>query len=211
MTSKRSDKAVSLKGDEAENLIEEYLTEQYRPFALNDIIQNLHNKVSRTNAQRALENLTNDNRIICKPFGKVMIYVCNERKVAEPADTDPVSVEMVMQMREELIELEKDRIDVNTEFQNSVKQPTNEDLISMIEARNCEIRTLQQQLVDIESHWNPENERIIMKVQDYEKSIAKETSARKRIFGNARSLVKEALNVKNLDEFLEDIGVEVIH
>lgn len=81
---------------------------QYKPFSVNDIVQNLHNKVTKTTATKALENLVNEKRIVSKTFGKIIIYSCNEQDTALPSNIDPsqFDFETVLQLRNDLIELE---------------------------------------------------------------------------------------------------------
>lgn len=66
MPPKKAAKQVQARGSEAEDLIEEYLVSQYKPFAINDIVQNLHNKVAKTAAVKALESLASAGRITTK-------------------------------------------------------------------------------------------------------------------------------------------------
>ncbi|SCV00103.1 LANO_0F05204g1_1 [Lachancea nothofagi CBS 11611] len=207
---KLSEKTAQYKGSAAEDIIESYLIEQYRPFAVNDIVQNLHNKMSKTNAVKALESLVKQQRITCKLFGKIAIYVCNEQELSmELAELgENVSLMSVMQLREELIQIEKDRGDITGQLQNMVKKPLNSDLPLLIETRRQDIAGIEQDLQDLTVNWKPENEHIIETIKEYERKIGKETTARKRILASAVSLVKEAMSIKNLDEFLDDLGFE---
>ncbi|CUS21157.1 LAQU0S02e07250g1_1 [Lachancea quebecensis] len=201
---KKTEKAPQAKGTEAESIIECYLIEQYRPFAVNDIVQNLHNKVSRTNTIKALESLAKQQRITCKTFGKIAIYVCNEQELVNThVDTgNDVSIEAVMQLREELIETEKDRNECSAQLQSILKQPPNDRLLAMIEAKKAEVSEVDSMLQNLLSDWKPENENIIQTIRAYEQKIGKELSARKKILSSAITLMKEALSLKNIDEFL---------
>ncbi len=66
---------------EAEKTILEYLEQQYRPYSVNDIIQNLHGNISKAAAVKALENLTAENKIVTKVLGKMSISVANKVEV----------------------------------------------------------------------------------------------------------------------------------
>ncbi|CAR30414.1 Hop2p [Lachancea thermotolerans CBS 6340] len=201
---KKAEKAPQAKGAEAESIIESYLIEQYRPFAVNDIIQNLHNKVSRTNTIKALESLTKQQRITCKTFGKIAIYVCNEQELTSTnigTGTD-VSIETVTQLREELLETEKDRSEYSAQLQGVMRHPPNEELLAIVEAKKAEVLEVNNMLQNLLSDWKPENEELIQTVRAYEQKIGKELSARKKILNSAIALMKEALSLKNIDEFL---------
>ncbi|GAA5884773.1 hypothetical protein JCM6882_005387 [Rhodosporidiobolus microsporus] len=68
------DKVVSLKGDQAEELVLNYLKEQNRPYGATDISANLKGRVSKPQAQKALAALLEKGEIMGKTFGKTTIY-----------------------------------------------------------------------------------------------------------------------------------------
>ncbi|SCV02603.1 LAME_0H03246g1_1 [Lachancea meyersii CBS 8951] len=209
---KAAEKAGQAKGTEAEDIVEAYLVEQYRPFAVNDIVQNLHNCMTKTNAVKALESLVKQNRITCKMFGKIAIYVCNEQVLVnqEEGCWEEVSFEALMQLREELIRIEKDKNEGVAQLQMILKAPSNAEISELMEARKQEIHEIELGLRDLQLHWKPEYAQTVNRIKEYEKKIGKEISARKKMWTSALTLIEEALAVKNLDEFLEDIGVEKV-
>ncbi|SCU98250.1 LADA_0H11628g1_1 [Lachancea dasiensis] len=211
---KAIEKAPQAKGTEAEDIIEEYLREQYRPFAVNDIVQNLHNKLTKTQAVKALESLVKQERITCKLFGKIAIYVCNEQELRpeSPGDhaAEDTSLEALIQLREELVQIEKDRNESSSHLQNILKRPTNEELTELLEVRTREIAQIEEHLQEVVDGWRPENDRIISIIRENERKIQKEIASRKRILDSAVSLVKEALAIKNIDELLEGLGIEKV-
>ncbi|CEP64150.1 Hop2p LALA0_S10e03576g [Lachancea lanzarotensis] len=197
-------KGGQVKGKEAENIVEVYLTEQYRPYAVNDIVQNLHKSMPKTSVIKALETLVKENRITCKMFGKIAIYVCNEQELEknEELGSEEVSFEALMELREELIRVEKDRNEVTAQLQSILKTPSNAELKVSIDATIKEMEGIEQHLKDLKLQWKPEDEQIITRIKDYEQKIDKQVNARKKMWAAALLLVKEALAIKNLDEFL---------
>ncbi|SCU89260.1 LAFA_0E16952g1_1 [Lachancea sp. 'fantastica'] len=209
MSNKKSGQA---KGKEAENIVEAYLVEQYRPYAANDIVQNLNKSVAKTSVIKALETLVKENRITCKMFGKIAIYVCNEQELEHHDDLsfEEVSFEALMELREELIRVEKDRNEVATQLQSTMKTPSNAEIGIAIDATRKEVAEIQQRLKGLELQWRPEDEKTIRLIKEYEQKIDKQINARKKMWASALLLVKEALAIKNLDEFLEELGVEKV-
>ncbi|CAI4471611.1 ADM_collapsed_G0020110.mRNA.1.CDS.1 [Saccharomyces cerevisiae] len=138
---KSNDRAIQAKGSE-----EDYLVSQYKPFSVNDIVQNLHNKVTKTTATKALENLVNEKRIVSKTFGKIIIYSCNEQDTALPSNIDPsqFDFETVLQLRNDLIELERDKSMAKDALDSVTKEPENEDLLTIIENEENELKRLNQ-------------------------------------------------------------------
>ncbi|MCJ1461864.1 hypothetical protein MMC07_000463 [Pseudocyphellaria aurata] len=61
-------------GGNAENLIVNYLKQQNRPYSATDISANLHNKVTKTYATKALKELHESQLIAGKAAGKQIVY-----------------------------------------------------------------------------------------------------------------------------------------
>lgn len=137
-------------------------------------------------------------------FGKIAIYVCKEQDVQLPAEINKAEItfEAIAQLREELQEIERDKNEIKIELQNMLKEPSNEELLGLIERKEREISTLQNKIAQLDQNWNPENEKVIKIIMDYETSLEKEIKLRKKIMNNAISLIKEAVNPKNITEFL---------
>ncbi|BGP14656.1 hypothetical protein JCM10213v2_002605 [Rhodosporidiobolus nylandii] len=68
------EKGVSLKGDQAEELVLTYLKEQNRPYGATDLSANLKNRVSKPQAQKALASLADKGEILAKTWGKTTVY-----------------------------------------------------------------------------------------------------------------------------------------
>lgn len=137
-------------------------------------------------------------------FGKIAIYVCKEQDVQLPAEINKAEItfEAIAQLREEFQEIERDKNEIKIELQNMLKEPSNEELLGLIERKEREISTLQNKIAQLDQNWNPENEKVIKIIMDYETSLEKEIKLRKKIMNNAISLIKEAVNPKNITEFL---------
>lgn len=137
-------------------------------------------------------------------FGKIAIYVCKEQDVQLPAEINKAEItfEAISQLREEFQEIERDKNEIKIELQNMLKEPSNEELLGLIERKEREISTLQNKIAQLDQNWNPENEKVIKIIMDYETSLEKEIKLRKKIMNNAISLIKEAVNPKNITEFL---------
>lgn len=89
-------------------MILEYLEKEYRPYAVTDLVLNLHNQISKVNMVKLLDELTAEGEILSKTYGK-STYYCY-RMMDEQNDGSKVNatIEMVKQLREELKETEVD-------------------------------------------------------------------------------------------------------
>ncbi|AET37646.1 Hop2p Ecym_1418 [Eremothecium cymbalariae DBVPG len=207
MPPKKAEKVPQLKGAEAEDLIENYLVEQYRPFAVNDIVQNLHNKVSKTNATKALDALVAQDRIICKLFGKAAIYVCKEQPLVIPdgVEEKDITIEAVNQLREECGALNNDVNEWQGQLNQCIKDPSNKELLELIAHRKQEIQETKEKLDKLEKESKPENTEMGMILMKHDKVIDKAIKQRRRIMFEAVSLVSMAQGLSNQkakDEYL---------
>ncbi|CAI6511548.1 AIS_HP2_G0018720.mRNA.1.CDS.1 [Saccharomyces cerevisiae] len=201
---KPNDKTVQAKGSEAEQLIEDYLVSQYKPFSVNDIIQNLHNKVTKTTATKALENLVNEKRIVSKSFGKIVIYSCNERETELPSDIDPsdFDFETVLQLRNDLIELDRDKSMAKDALDSVTKEPENEELLKIIEKEEDELREIESKLQSLQGDWNPANDEIVKQIMSRDALFQKEITKRSKICKNLIATIKDSVCPKNMNDFL---------
>ncbi|GMC33103.1 unnamed protein product [Saccharomyces cerevisiae] len=209
---KSNDRAIQAKGSEAEQLIEDYLVSQYKPFSVNDIVQNLHNKVTKTTATKALENLVNEKRIVSKTFGKIIIYSCNEQDTALPSNIDPsqFDFETVLQLRNDLIELERDKSTAKDALDSVTKEPENEDLLTIIENEENELKKIESKLQSLQDDWDPANDEIVKRIMSEDTLLQKEITKRSKICKNLIATIKDSVRPKNMNEFLEEIGFEDI-
>lgn len=177
---------------------------QYKPYAVNDIIQNLNNKVSRTTAAKALENLVNEKRIVSKAFGKILIYSCNEQEPELPKDIDfsKFDFETVSQLRNDLIELERDKATARDALDSVTKEPENGELLSIIEKEETELREIESKLESLQNDWNPANDEIVKQIISRDTLLQKEISKRSKICKNLVATIKDSVCPKNMDEFL---------
>lgn len=98
-------KEISLiKGQEAEDLVKNYLREQYRPYSVSDLILNLHNKVNKVTMTKCLESLVSNKEIISKTYGKMVFYVYREEEIDGNLEVE-VNVESIQKIKEEVEDL----------------------------------------------------------------------------------------------------------
>ncbi|KAF9578089.1 hypothetical protein BGW38_006313, partial [Lunasporangiospora selenospora] len=108
--------AASRAEGKAEKLVLEYLIKQNRPYSVTDIVNNLHNAVSKTECQKAVNALVDKELVITKLYGKQAIYVVRQDTIdlSSPAE--------LVAMDKELVELQA-KI---TNYKNTNKRITSE-------------------------------------------------------------------------------------
>ena len=68
---------------EAKSAIAEYMDAQNRPYSIQNVLDNMHGRIHRKICQQVLDDLTDENHLVCKEFGKAKIYLANQDKFPE--------------------------------------------------------------------------------------------------------------------------------
>lgn len=203
---------IKLNTEDNQKLIESYLVSQYRPLAVNDIVQNLHGQVTKAAATKALEALVQEHRITAKTFGKVVIYSCNEKELELPAgvDSGEFTVVHLAELKQELRELNSDKSAVTDALGKVLKEPSNDQLLQLQASKEHEIARLQGVLTKLQEYWDPKMEPLIRELVKTDKDSDKELKTRTKIMKNLLAIVKDAVRPVDIEEFLEEIGFEQI-
>merc|ERR1712173_47245 len=116
---------------EAKAIVVKYLTNQNRPYSVNDLVANLHNEVPKTVMQKTLDSLVEEGKIKEKVNGKQKAYFVNQ-------DDFPVASEA------ELTKLDQETASVRQELQNVNSQIKVTE--EKIKALNSELTTAEAQI-----------------------------------------------------------------
>lgn len=87
-------------------MVAEYMRKEYRPYAISDLVLNLHNKINKVSMAKILDELVDENTVITKRYGKLSFYCCSERKCE--ANDKPITLEMLRELDNEIDILKKD-------------------------------------------------------------------------------------------------------
>ncbi|CAB4256750.1 similar to Saccharomyces cerevisiae YGL033W HOP2 Meiosis-specific protein that localizes to chromosomes [Maudiozyma barnettii] len=207
-------KSASLKGEEAHKVVEQYLCSQRKPFAINDIVQNLHGKITKNDTVKILEELVQDDKIILKTFGKILIYsskdvdINYEEEFGKNELEGKYSYQCLTQLNEELMELSRDETTAKKELEETLKIPTNEQLRLDVQQLEMEVENFQESLKNVKENTNAETRLECTHILNTTISLEKEIRLRKKIFNNIVLIIKDQVRPKSMKEFMEDIGVE---
>merc|ERR1712165_465222 len=116
---------------EAKAIVLKYLTNQNRPYSVNDLVANLHNEVPKTVMQKTLDSLVEEGKIKEKVNGKQKAYFVNQ-------DDFPVASEA------ELTKLDQETATVRHELQNVTAQI--KVMEEKIKGLNSELTTAEAQM-----------------------------------------------------------------
>ncbi|KAH8819719.1 Tat binding protein 1-interacting protein-domain-containing protein [Xylogone sp. PMI_703] len=126
-------------GDAASELILEYLSQQNRPYSATDISANLHNKVTKTNADKILKDLEKKGLIMGKATkgdakGSQWVFWCLQDPTTSSTPADLTALDTtITTLRETIPLLKAQQKDLNARLQTLRSAPTTSELRALVE------------------------------------------------------------------------------
>ena len=185
-----------------------YLTNQNRPYSVNDLVANLRGEIPKKMMEKALDGLVADGKVKEKLNGKQKAYVVNQDEfpVASEAELDKYDQE-ANEVQNELNELnaeikvKEDKI----KFQNS--QLTTAEAKKRLKEVQDEIAQLEVKLSELGDQKNMVDQDTMNAAKKSQTENVKEWRKRKRMFSNMADAVLE--NFPHPKKMLfEEMGVE---
>ncbi|KAF8424034.1 Tat binding protein 1-interacting protein-domain-containing protein [Tirmania nivea] len=223
-------KEKQLSGEQASDLILEYLRKQNRrcslvkplspkheylansrigPYSVIEIVANLHDAVSKTNATKALKDLTERELIKEKVSGKQAIYhiIQDPRDAATPEELKEMHLK-VEGMRGEITSLKCEKKELEAELAALRSAPTPTALRQTIKELKAEVAALYGRLGPLRAGTVPpvspaEKAAVDSDLAKFEKMLQK----RKKMFKELSELVTES-GEQNKKDLWERLGIE---
>lgn len=212
-----------------EDIVENYLSSQRKPFSINDLVLNLNNRFKKNPLLKILDTLHGKDRIILTTFGKTIIYSAKDidpgippstsenKENFEPPSEDPLRLsEQILQLREEQTELNRDLKQLNSFILTEGKTPANKDLPQLIKNLQSSMEEITTRIDNLKREvTNNNNSSMINKdlinhIQRSNKILSKELKLRTQMTKNILKLLQQNNKPQELKELLEDIGFEEI-
>ncbi|KAF8461095.1 Tat binding protein 1-interacting [Kalaharituber pfeilii] len=143
-------KKEQVTGEQASELILEYLRKQNRPYSIIEIVANLHDAVSKTNTTKALKDLTERELIKEKVSGKQAIY-----HIIQDPDDASTSEELkemdlkVERIKDDISALKSEKKELEAELNALRSAPTAAALRESIQAMEADVVTLDARLAPL--------------------------------------------------------------
>lgn len=194
----------------ATEAVYKYLKNQNRPYSANDIVQNLHKEFGKTVVQKALDQLTQDEKIKEKVYGKQKVYC-----IIQENDTDPSKLqEDISQMDQKINDLQEkftandDRIKATeSELKNFQNSLTTDEARAEKNRLTKEVEKLKAKLKDLQENSVPISAETKEKIEKEHEKNMKAYKKRKRICMDIVNSIMEGYPKKKKD-LLEEVGIE---
>ncbi|CAI4039236.1 hypothetical protein SMKI_07G2150 [Saccharomyces mikatae IFO 1815] len=83
-----------------------------------------------------------------------------------------------------------------------IKEPENEELLTIIEGEEKELTEIESKLQNLQEDWNPANDEIVKQIMSEDTLLQKEITKRSKICKNLIATIKDSVCPKNMNEFL---------
>ncbi|KZV67340.1 TBPIP-domain-containing protein [Peniophora sp. CONT] len=209
MAPKKEEKVPTLKGQDAEDAVLQYMLNMNRPFGSTDVATNLHNSVPKTQVVKILASLAEKGALSMKPYGKVIIYVANQ------ANMDTLSKEDCDALEKQAKDLEERQKELNVELKTAssdlsrVKSAYTEEEMAQ-RTTECEekVQRLQALLEPLRNGAPLLSEAELAKIDADVKRWKKEWLNRRKVFQQFWGSITESMPPQESNELREDLDIE---
>ncbi|KAJ7502868.1 TBPIP-domain-containing protein [Mycena galericulata] len=207
-TKAKSDVKV-LKGQEAEDLVLDYVKRMNRPYGAVDVSANLKGAVPKTAVQKILLALAEKGELVQKIYGKTSFFVANQANIEViPAEQFTVLEEEYKAIDEENKLIGAEVKTLNSELTRLKTTPTDAQL-------DVQITELTEALKKIDAQLQPlRSGAPLISAEDLEQVDADwvkwraEWVRRKKIFNDFWQIATDAMTPQDALTLAEDLGIE---
>lgn len=159
-------KAVASPSTTAESTILAYLQEKNRPYSINDLVLNLHNKHTKAVIQKTISTLVTKKHVTEKVYGKQTVYVASQDNVEVPTPEELDEMDSTLaSLKSEQELLSNQHKELSSELQSLMARPTLSMLLERMETLNLETESMTQRLIKFTSA-QPESGSLLIDVAE---------------------------------------------
>ena len=186
-----------------------YLTNQNRPYSVNDLVANLRNEIPKSVMQKALDALVQEEKVKEKVNGKQKAYVVNQDNFAVASDAELQKYDQeANQVQNELTEVNAQIRAKEDKIRAFNSQLTTDEAKEKLSEVQNEISRLEQKLGDLSNQTGKMVDQDTMKAAKKKQGdTVREWRKRKRMFGNLSDALLENCPLPKKTVF-DEMGVE---
>ena len=191
-------------------IVLKYLTNQNRPYSVNDLVANLRGEIPKTMMQKTLDALVQDDKVKEKVNGKQKAYVVNQDEfpIASEAELEKYDKEAT-QIQNELNELNAEIKVKEDKIKYCNSQLTTAEAKEKMKEVQNEIDQLEVKLLEVEmgNQTKMVDQDTMKAAKKSQNDNVKEWRKRKRMFSNLADAILESCP-KPKKQVFEEMGVE---
>ncbi|KII83974.1 hypothetical protein PLICRDRAFT_433744 [Plicaturopsis crispa FD-325 SS-3] len=198
-----------LKGQEAEDLVLDYVKRMNRPFGAVDVCANLKGAVPKTQTQKILLALTEKEELVMKTYGKTTFFVANQAKIASVPAEQLTALETELKVIEDANKLAAAGLrTVSNELAKIKGTPTDTELDAQIKEVACTTEERVKRLAPLRAGTTLISAEAVAQIDSDWVRWRAEWVRRKKIFIQFWQLVTDTLPPQDATMLAEDLGIE---
>ncbi|CAI2173380.1 5817_t:CDS:2 [Funneliformis geosporum] len=202
-------KAPAAKGDDAEQMVLDYLKKTNRPYSANDISSNLHGAVTKVIAQKVLGNLVEKTEVCCKPYGKQSVYVINQDQFESPSQEELNDMDVkIDELKKEIDGYKEKNRQLTSELTTLNNSLTNDQCEERIKTLTEQNKKYEERLEELRSGTKKFSVDDAKLIDDKFERNRKFWKQRKRMFDEIVSTMLENIDMKKNVFEDEELGIE---
>jgi polyhydroxyalkanoate synthesis regulator phasin len=197
----------SLDSSSPSGLIYNYLRAQNRPFALNQIVDNLQGSVKKSVAQRAIEDLVKDGAVTCKEFGKSVIYLIKQAQGADSQQLEAME-QRIKQLETQTNQLKSHLSALQSEISKLESEPSDKDLDNELRVHMKQAEEIKSKVKSSLGNSKPVSQELLDAAQSRLNDRIGHWKQRKTGFYDLFDLIADVLPGKP-NKFFQEKGIQV--
>eukprot|EP00347_Sterkiella_histriomuscorum_P015648 403356227 len=114
---------------EAQTAIHQYMIKQNRPYSVQNVIDNLHGRVKKAQAQKFLDELSDKKILTCKEFGKAKVYLANQDNFPTTSNDELLKLDLEIKGHKDKLQQQQLRLkEVQAQLRDIQITPSNDSL-----------------------------------------------------------------------------------
>ncbi|ORY34339.1 Tat binding protein 1-interacting protein-domain-containing protein [Naematelia encephala] len=216
MPPKTAVKEKVVKGDEAEDMVLQYLRSVNRPYASTDVSANLKNKVPKAAAQKILASLADKGALTVKTYGKQTIFVYNQSTLPVLPANEMAALDKDLKVHQgQLDDQRKQLRSAQSELSTQEAQPRTSEISKEIERVKAENEMTLRAILpfrgsaDSKSNATPMSAEDTRRIDEEFIKWRKEWVSRRKMYKELLGMLQDGGQITDVNSFQDDQGIIV--
>ncbi|CAB4379066.1 unnamed protein product [Rhizophagus irregularis] len=190
-------KVPAAKGDDAEQMIVDYLRKTNRPYSATDVSNNLHGAITKTVAQKVLNALAIKSEVRQKVYGKQSVYVINQEQFESPSQEELNDMDSkIEELKKEVDKYKEKNRQLTSELATLNNSLTNEQCEERLKVLTEQNRKYEERLKELQSGTKQFSVDDAKRIDEKFEKNRKFWRQRKRMFDEIVSTILDAIDMK---------------
>ncbi|GBB95998.1 hypothetical protein RclHR1_02660019 [Rhizophagus clarus] len=190
-------KAPAAKGDDAEQMVMDYLRKTNRPYSATDVSNNLHGAITKAVAQKVLNALAVKTEVRQKVYGKQSVYVINQEQFESPSQEELNDMDSkIEELKKEVDKYKEKNRQLTSELTALNNSLTNEQCEERLKVLTEQNKKYEERLIELQSGAKQFSVDDAKRIDEKFEKNRKFWKQRKKMFDEIVSTILDAIDMK---------------